>query len=216
MNVSVALWIALFSLLGSADSARSEPRHITGAGFSYYVLSLYWLPTVCLESPTGEECQSQGHRGLAVHGLEPTLDYNSPVNCGGDERPSAALATLMKDLMPTRQLVEREWAEHGTCSGLPPEQFFALLRQAYRSLSIPQLNDSNQDVELRVLRVTAAIRRGNPGLPPQSLSVTCSGSPARLREIRVCLSKNLSSTYCTGEIIRSSCRSDSVWVPASR
>jgi ribonuclease T2 len=204
----------LLSLLIIASPATAAPRTITGAGFTYYVLSLYWLPTLCLESPGADECHGLRRTGFVVQGLWPSLDYNSPVNCGGNDVLSGELIDRMQDLIPTRGLLQREWTEHGTCSGLAPDEFFATLRQAYRSVNIPTLGDGVHEMQLTGRQITTSFTSRDPGLPLQAVAVTCSDNPARLREVRICLSKNLASTYCTGEMIRSACRSVSVLVPA--
>jgi ribonuclease T2 len=209
-----AVLTVLFSLCIAADTAGAAPRQITGAGFTYYVLSLFWLPTLCLESPGADECQGVRHDGFTVHGLQPTLNYNSPVNCGGDDVLSEALVTRMKNLIPTRKLMEREWAQHGSCSGLAPDQFFTALRKAYESVNIPPLSQIGSDSRQTIHDITKAFTRRDPGLPAQAVALTCSENPARLREVRICLSKDLASTYCSGEIIQSSCRTLYIQIPA--
>jgi ribonuclease T2 len=204
----------LLSLLIIASPATAAPRTITGAGFTYYVLSLYWLPTLCLESPADDECQGLRRSGFVVHGLRPSLDYNSPVNCGGSDVLSGELIDRMKDLIPTRGLLQREWTEHGTCSGLAPDEFFATLRQAYAGVNIPTLGDGVHELQLTTRQVTNSFTSRDPGLPLQAVAVTCSDHAARLQEVRICLSKTLASTYCTGEMIRSACRSVSVYLPS--
>jgi ribonuclease T2 len=204
----------LLALPVSTGPATAAPRPITGAGFTYYVLSLYWLPTLCLESPGADECRGLRRTGFVVHGLWPSLDYNSPVNCGGSDVLSGELIDRMQDLIPTRGLLQREWTEHGTCSGLAPDEFFATLRQAYGSVNIPTLGDGVHELQLTSRQITKSFTNRDPGLPLQAVAVTCSDNPARLQEVRICLSKNLASTYCTGEMIRSACRSVSLLVPA--
>lgn len=155
-----------------------------------------------------------GVTGFIVHGLLPSLDYNSPVNCGGSDVLSGELIDRMKDLIPTRGQLQREWTEHGTCSGLAPDEFFATLRQAYASVSIPTLGDGVHGLELTTRQVTMSFTSRDPGLFQQAVAITCSEGTARLQEVRICLSKNLASTYCTGEMIRSACRSVSVYLPS--
>lgn len=81
-------------------------------------MSLYWLPTLCIESPGADECRGSTRNGFIVHGLWPVLDFNSPTDCAGDDQLSDSLVGGLKDLMPTRAVVEREWKIHGTCTGI--------------------------------------------------------------------------------------------------
>jgi ribonuclease T2 len=102
----------------------------------------------------------------------------------------------LKDLIPTRRLVEHEWNVHGSCTGQSLEQFFALLRQAYDSISFPQLVVGAGDWTQTIHQVVKAFTNRDHGLAAQAIVLTCSDNPARLREIRVCLSRNLASNYC--------------------
>jgi ribonuclease T2 len=121
--------------------------------------------------------------------------------------------------MPTRAVVEREWKIHGTCTGQSPEQFFALMRQAYDSVNVPQLlmdggNSGGNSVQT-IHQIVKAFTIRDRGLFAQAIVLTCSESPARLREVRICLSKNLASNYCTGETIGASCRTLNLQIPAA-
>ncbi|MEJ0006242.1 MAG: hypothetical protein WDM77_07615 [Steroidobacteraceae bacterium] len=161
--------------LFSLSIAVSAPaRQITGAGFTYYVLSLYWLPMLCLESAGADECQGSPRTGFVVHSLSPSLEWNSPVNCGGNDVISGQLVGSMRDLMPTRTLVEREWIEHGTCSGLSPEAYFAAVRGAFASVNIPQLGGGVHDTTPRTHDIAESFRSRDPALFPQAMSITCS------------------------------------------
>jgi ribonuclease T2 len=201
-----------FLLITAAQSVSAAPREVTGAGFRYYVLSLYWLPTLCSESPDLDECGGATRNGFIVHGLWPVLDFNSPTQCGGGDVLSDSLVGSLKDLLPTRQLVEREWKVHGTCTGLTPEGFFALLRQAYGSVNVPQLGGGGIQTQ-NIHQIIKGFTNADHGLPPQAIVLTCSDNPARLREVRICLAKNLALNYCTGETLMASCRTPNIEVP---
>jgi ribonuclease T2 len=205
---------ALIFFLLAAPSTSAAPREITGAGFRYYVLSLYWLPTLCIESPDSDECRGSTRNGFVVHGLWPVLDFNSPTRCGGGGLLSDSLVDSLKDLMPTRRLVEREWNVYGTCTGQAPEGFFALLRQAYDSVTVPRLLAGSAGQTQSFHQIIKAFTNADHGLPAQAIVLTCSDNPARLREIRICLAKNLASNYCTGETLGASCRALNIEVPA--
>jgi ribonuclease T2 len=209
------MFALMFSVLAAAQSASAAPREITGAGFNYYVLSLYWLPTLCLESPDADECSGSTPSGFIVHGLWPVLDVNSPTNCGDSDKLSDSLVGSLKDLMPTRRLVEREWRVHGTCTGQSPEQFFALMRQAYGSVNVPQILGGSGGQTQTIHQVIKAFTHADHGLFAQAIVLTCSDNPARLREIRICLAKNLASNYCTGETLGASCRTLNIQIPAA-
>jgi ribonuclease T2 len=207
---------AISLLIAGATTGIAAPRPITGAGFTYYALSLYWLPTLCLEAPGDDACKGPRRDGLVVRSLQPTLPFNSPVNCGGDDVISDDLVAQMSDLIPTRGLMEREWARYGSCSGLAPGPYFALLRKAYESVDIPPLSMLTFNPHPRPSDIVKLFRVRNPGLAQPAFSVTCTDSPARLREVRICLTKDLAAIYCAGEIIASACRSLNVELPLPR
>jgi ribonuclease I len=79
-------------------AAPSNAGPPMASAFTYYVLSLYWLPTLCLETPRADECNGLLHGGFVVHGLSPERDSESQINCGGDQRVSDTLVRRMADL----------------------------------------------------------------------------------------------------------------------
>jgi len=117
--------------------------------------------------------------------------------------------------MPTRRIVERERNIHGTCTGLSADAFFALMRQAYDSIRVPKLVVSEGAATETIHQVISAFANADHGLPAQAVVLTCSENPARLREIRICLSKNLAPNYCSGETIGASCRTLNIQIPAA-
>jgi ribonuclease T2 len=194
----------------AADAVNDDSEPL----FSYYVLSLSWLPTLCLEQPQSDWCRGVQNRGFVLNGLWPHRDYASHLRCNVRGGVTDAIIQSMSDLLPTRPLVEREWQEHGTCSGLEPNQYFAVVRQAYESVVIPLLLNQRAAPPRTFYDVIKAFRRTNNSLAPQTITVTCSsGTPARLEEVRICLERNLGARYCSGDIISSGCRTLNISIP---
>ena len=209
-HVRVALAVALLLLSFPAAEAVDD----SGPLFTYYVLSLSWQPTLCLEQPQSDWCRGVQSKGFVLNGLWPHKDYASPLRCNVRGEVSDALVQKMADLLPTRRLVEREWQEHGTCSGLDPDQYFAAVRQVHEGLVVPALLDQRSAPPQTVYDVIKAFRRANNTLAPQTISVTCSsGTPARLEEVRICLERNLAARYCSGDMISSGCRTLNISIP---
>jgi ribonuclease I len=101
---------------------------------------------------------------------------------------------------------------------LDPADFFALVRRAYRSVTIPApLLEPTQAVEQTPDAIAAAFVRANPSWPAQSVVVTCSnqGTP-RLREVHVCFDRNLSPRSCSADALRGACRAPQVIIPPIR
>jgi ribonuclease T2 len=215
---------ALFALacVCAAGVTAARHRHDVGGGipgdFDYYLLSLSWSPAYCLESPQATECVGPRRYGLLVHGLWPQSDLGSPEHCNAHRAVPNDVVLGIADLMPVRSLVYHEWSAHGTCSGLAPAAFFSLVRRAYESVVIPMpLAHPTAATEQSTGSLVGALVRANPGFPAQSLFVTCTRQDAPLlREVRVCLDRNLAPRACSGEALRGACRAPRLIVPPVR
>jgi len=205
-----AACLALVLLCASSAVSARHHSHSDGTPgeFDYYVLSLSWSPAYCLQSPGAAECGGPRHYGLIVHGLWPQNESGWPEFCDAHARVPDDVVQGIADLMPARALVYHEWSAHGTCSGLEPAEFFALLRRAYSSIVIPPLL---QRPSTAMERPTSAIAeeflRANPRLSATAVVATCTGQGApRLREVRVCLDRNLAPRACSADALRGACR----------
>jgi ribonuclease T2 len=201
------------------DFRRNRNSHEGTPGqFDFYVLSLSWSPSFCETSGGGrnnEQCSQGRPFAFVVHGLWPQYDRGFPQNC---ERSAPwidnRLIRSMLDVMPARQLVIHEWRTHGTCSGLTAEKYFETVRSAYQRVKVPErfqrLNEytmvSPEDIE-------EAFAAANPGLARDMISVTCDSR--HLREVRVCMSKDLAFRACP-ETDRRACRTPRVVMPPVR
>jgi ribonuclease T2 len=122
------------------------------------------------------------------------------------------------DVMPARGLVYHEWSAHGTCSGLEPAAYFELVRRAFAGVTIPRdLLRPAQSIEQPPSAIAAQFLHANPRLSGQSLVVTCSGQDVpRLREIHICLARDLTPRACSADVMRASCRTSEVIIPPIR
>ena len=216
-------WFAFFVLALVCASGTSSGRHRnhaidTPGDFDYYLLSLSWSPAFCLQSPGAAECTGLRRYGFIVHGLWPQNERGWPVHCDVRVPVPDEVVQGIADLMPARALVYHEWSAHGTCSGLPPAQFFALVRRAYASIVIPPpLKGPTAAVEQSTSAVAGEFLRANPGMPAASIVVTCSGQGApRLREVRICLDRDLAPRDCSADAARAACRAPELIVPPVR
>jgi ribonuclease T2 len=197
---------------------RSHASDATPGEFAYYLLSLSWSPAYCLSSPGGAECNGPRRFGFIVHGLWPQNERGWPEYCDVRGAVPEEVARGISDLMPARGLVDHEWSAHGTCTGLSPAEFFALVRRAASSVAIPrELENPTRATEEPPAAIAAAFQHVNPRIPAQSIVVTCSGqSVPRLREVRVCLDRDLVPRACSADAIRGACRAAQVIVPPIR
>jgi ribonuclease T2 len=214
--------LLVFALVGAIGSASARHRSHADAGapgdFAYYVLSLSWSPAFCLSSPGAAECNGPRRYGFIVHGLWPQNEQGWPEHCDVRRSVPDDVVQGIADLMPARGLVYHEWSAHGTCSGLEPAEYFALVRRAYTSIAIPQeLSGLGQAIEQPPAAIAAAFLHANPRLPAQSIAVTCSGQGApRLREVHICLDRDLMPRACSADAVRGACRAPQVIIPPVR
>jgi ribonuclease T2 len=206
-------------VIGSASARhRSHAGEGTPGDFAYYLLSLSWSPSFCLSSAGSPECAGPRRYGFIVHGLWPQYERGWPERCDVRREVPDEVVRGIIDLMPARALVYHEWSTHGTCSGLDPAAFFALVRRAYAGVAVPRdLAGPTRAVEEPPAAIAGTFLRANPRLAAQSLVVTCSGQgEPRLREVHLCLDRNLTPRACSADALRSACRAPQVLIPPIR
>jgi len=196
----------------------TSPSVPVGSGFDFYVLSLSWSPSYC-EAEGGEanrqQCESGRPYAFVVHGLWPQFQRGFPENCSTDERdvPNATLRSLY-DLMPSAGLIRHQWRKHGSCSGLDQDDYFAVLRAARETVAIPaRFRRPDGYMTLDPDEAERAFLTANPSLPKDAVAVTC--DRRYLREVRICMSKDLKFRSCP-EIDRRDCRLPNVVMPPVR
>lgn len=211
----------VFALVQSAN-ARSRQHHgeqSTPGQFDYYVLSLSWSPSFC-ESNSGrnrnsdEQCNRGRPYAFVVHGLWPQYERGFPQNCGEAPWIDRELIRSMTDIMPAYGLVLHEWKTHGTCSGLSGQDYFRLVRRANEHVKIPpRFVRVNDYLTVSPNEIERAFIESNPGLAGDMVSVTC--DRRHLREVRICMNKDLSFRACP-DAERRACRSPEVVMPPVR
>jgi ribonuclease T2 len=207
------LLLCALLLIACAFPARAQER----GGFDFYVLALSWSPSFCENAGRRADPRQCGGRPYAfvVHGLWPQFERGFPEFC---ERPAPfvpePLLQSMLELMPSRQLVIHQWRKHGTCSGLAPGDYFALVRRAREKVKIPEGFQRLDDYRMVTpAEVETAFIAANAGLERDMIAVDC--DRRYLREVRVCLSKELAFRACP-EVDRRACRAPSVVMPPMR
>lgn len=202
---------------GSASPA-SPPRVAEGSGFDFYVLSLSWSPSYCeAEGADANRQQCNGSRRYAfvVHGLWPQFERGYPQECRTSEREiSERTLRGLYDIMPSAGLIRYQWQKHGSCTGLAQDDYFNVLRAAREKVVIPA-DFRRLDAYRRLApgEVEAAFLENNPDLPADGVAVTC--DRRFLREVRICLTKQLAFRRCD-EVDRRACRLPKVVMPPVR
>jgi ribonuclease T2 len=206
---------ASFALaLSLAGAARAEGER--PGDFDYYVLSLSWSPNWCAaegDARGDDQCDPRHDFGFTLHGLWPQSETGYPSYCRTTSRdPSRAETAAMADIMGSGGLAWHQWKKHGRCSGLTSQDYFALSRRAYGSITQPPVfTDLDRAVTLPGSVVEDAFLEANPGMTPDQITITCDGD--RIDEARICLTRDLDLRRCGDDLLRDCRRTDAVMAP---
>lgn len=200
----------------SGDSADAAGVPL-GSGFDFYVLALSWSPGYCAsegERANRQQCGPGTDFGFVAHGLWPQFERGWPEYCETDEPVSVPRerAALLGDIMPSVGLVRHQWKKHGTCTGLDQTDYFAVTRAAYERIALPAaFKDRAETASIRPAEVEQAFLAANPELPADAVAVTC--DRRFLRDVRICMSRDLREFVSCPEVDRRVCGLETVVVP---
>jgi ribonuclease T2 len=188
--------VLLSLCLIAGPAAAQEVRGAPPGRFDFYVLALSWSPTHCADpdNRARDRMQCAGPRpfSFVVHGLWPQYERGYPRLCPTRERgPAGAAIARALTVMPSRDLVRKQWERHGACSGLTASTYVERTVQARAKVRIPAAFTDPQDWRMTSAGdIEAAFRAANPGLSAGAIAVERRGR--NLGEVRICLTKDLS------------------------
>ena len=195
MRIAILIAALLFS--GPLTAAKKKKASASPT-FAYYLLTLSWAPDFCAQTNSKEpaECGPGRKVGFVVHGLWPQGETSrGPQNCGGSPVSQSIVQTMLK-YIPTASLIQHEWATHGTCSGLSAADYFAAVRKARDSVTIPpEFKAPAQALKLSPKAIEDSFATANPTFPEAAFRTSCTSG--RLQEARICFGKDLSPRACT-------------------
>jgi ribonuclease T2 len=201
MRTLLAISLSLLILTGALARSRrsSKGDQVAPGEFDYYLLSLSWAPDFCDRAGAQRdprECGPGRKLGFVVHGLWPQLDNGGhPSQCAPARPVAYDIVQRTLAFIPGEGLIQHEWRDHGTCSGLSSAAYFDTVRRAYESISIPaDFKAPNRRLDASPRDIEAKFIAANPRLS-SSFRVACSGG--ELSEVRVCLGKDLSPHACS-------------------
>jgi ribonuclease T2 len=219
VRVRTALTAAFVAFIAVAVQARhhhtSSDRGGEAGQFDYYLLSLSWAPSYCLtHADDSEECSGKGY-GFVLHGLWPQYDAGGyPETCSTQFGLTADAVAKGRTIYPSERLMQHEWREHGTCSGVDAREYFNTADRALAAIKIPTtLEAPRSEQSLTAERIANLFQSANPRLPDGAMTVAC--NRAELSEVRVCLTRDLKPRAC-GRGVRSNCPQVPLGIPASR
>ena len=210
----------IFACTLVAGLAIAQDRRQNQPGqFDFYVLSLSWSPSFCEAAgergtPPQDQCGARPY-SFVVHGLWPQYEQGFPEYCiVPAPRLDRNIVNAMLDLMPSPRLIYNEWDKHGTCSGLSARAYFETIRKARALIKIPEAYvELERPLTVTPDEVEEAFVGANAGLSRGGIAVTCDNR--RLREVRICLTKEFGFRGCE-EIDRRACRRDKLVMPPAR
>jgi ribonuclease T2 len=202
--VTSALFCTLLYLTPSAFAKHHHHRDDSEAqagSFDYYLLALSWAPNYCAGHPSdhSSECRIGGHTAFVLHGLWPQANSGAPpISCSTAPPVAADTVDHMLNFMPSRGLIQHEWQEHGTCSGLSAQEYFAKAEQAFRNVHVPeQYSKLDREQQLSVPDLEKSFADANHA-PPQAFRVSCHAG--ELVSLEICVDKDLQYQSCTRSV----------------
>jgi ribonuclease T2 len=208
-----------------SDYFNPKQRPNAAGKFDYYTMVMSWSPTHCVTAEVGRDEQQctrgDGLRyGFVLHGLWPQYEKGFPEACPTGRKPFVPQPVInsMLDIMPSGGLVIHEYKLHGTCSGLEPADYYKLSRQLFTRVRIPERFQNPFETQFVAPReLVGEFMRANPWLRPDMVAVTCGGPGSRLRDIRICMTRDGQPRACGQNEKRGNlCRADQMHVPPVR
>ncbi|MGJ8626129.1 MAG: ribonuclease T2 family protein [Sulfitobacter sp.] len=209
------LLIGLVALLFGLPISASAKNELAGE-YDYFVLSLSWSPNWCAiegDAKRSPQCADDTGHGWIMHGLWPQFHRGYPSFCRTVERPpSRGMTNAMADIMGTGGLAWHQWNKHGTCTGLSAQDYYALSRRAYATVTRPDIfRKLDRSVKLPASVVEDAFLKANPTFEPDGITITCRNG--HIQEARLCLSRDLMPVPCGQDVVRDCTLKDAVFDP---
>ncbi len=175
-----------------------ESRRILPIGS--YTLAISWSPQFCKtagDRPNSQlQCGGGNGFGFTLHGLWPDGRGKAwPQYCR--TAPALPREVIRANLCatPSVQLLQHEYAKHGTCMGVPPTAYFERSTRLYGRLRYPDMDALSRRRGLTVGQFAQAFARANPGMTPAMLRVTADRQ-GWLDEVWLCLDTRFGYTRC--------------------
>jgi len=177
--------------------SRSEPKRVLPIGG--YTLAVTWAPQYCHDNGRNAsarlECGSGNRFGFTLHGLWPDgVGKDWPQYCTATGILPRQVIRKHLCATPSAQLMQHEWAKHGTCMRTTPAAYFERSTGLYAKLRYPDM-DALSRSNVTAGGFAAAMAKANPGLPANAIRVTANRQ-GWLDELWICLDKSFAYERC--------------------
>jgi ribonuclease T2 len=177
--------------------SQSQPTRILPIGG--YTLAITWSPQYCRDAKgdSSFQCGGANRFGFTLHGLWPDgVGKDWPQYC----RPTAILprAVVRRHICttPSAQLMQHEWAKHGTCMArYSPASYFERSNALYYGLRFPDMDGLSRRNLLTAGDLATAFAAANRGMTADMMRVTATRE-GWLDEIWICLNKAFRPARC--------------------
>ena len=199
--LTVAAGPALAQSCRLPDTIRPAPEgppssgEVSKTATGHYVLALTWSPEWCRERGDwpSERLQCRDNSfGFVLHGLWPNANRGEhPRFCRA--APPLDVATVRRSLCmtPSIDLLQHEWAAHGTCAWPTSQAYFAQASALWTALKMPALDAPT----LTGGQIRQAFAAANPRVPRKAISLRVA-SGNRLLEVGVCYDLKFRPAVC--------------------
>jgi ribonuclease T2 len=191
------------ALPGTVPSPRpdlpdeKQPKRVLPIGG--YTLAISWSPQYCRTHARDDRSRFQcgaNRFGFVLHGLWPDgVGKDWPQYCAAT--PLLSPRTIRANLCstPSAQLLQHEWAKHGTCmAGETPDGYFRRSTAMYRKLRYPDMQAMSRR-PLTAGRFAQAMARANPGIRADMMRITADRQ-GWLDEVWLCTDRQFRYAKC--------------------
>jgi ribonuclease T2 len=174
--------------------SADQPRRVLPIGS--YTLALTWMPDRCRRGSAEDGMGCRRGRGFILHGLWPDGEGRDwPQWCAPAPALPSALLRARYCATPSAQLLQHEWAKHGTCMpGYDPARYFALSNRLFAGLATPDMNGLSRAPGLSARRFAAAWTAANR-LPRDTVRLSLDRD-GWLKEVWLCLDRRFRPQRC--------------------
>lgn len=165
-----------------------------------YTLAITWSPEYCQRNRTNPsatlECGGGNRFGFTLHGLWPDGEGATwPQYCAAtDILPPATIRPVLCST-PSPQLVQHEWAKHGTCMAADATSYFGEEQRLYRTVHVPDMAALAARRDLTDRTVRQAIADANPGITADMVRLNLNRR-GWLSELWFCLGRDKRPVRC--------------------
>lgn len=178
--------------------AASLPDTKPDAPAAAYVLALSWSPEFCRfrkdASAHAGQCADNDF-DFILHGLwVDSAAGASPRACTVAPPVGEALVRQHYCMMPSAQLMQHQWAAHGTCAFSSAEAYFGAAKSLWDGVKRPDLRRLRGET-LTAGMVREAFVKANIGLPSEAIAVA-RNNRGWLTEVRLCMDLDYNYAAC--------------------